>query len=169
MDYDSSKYSDYVITRRRFIPDEVIKLKHDKIYLVSDELILSGWKTLKPKEKFAGGISALYPKEGWKISKVFDKDGNLYHWYCDIMDTKINGFDIYTEDMLLDVVIENDGSVCVLDCDELAKAMEEKTVTAEFAVTALNRIDKLLRIIYHGKFNTLTAPVEELDSYLRNL
>ncbi len=169
MEFNSSKYSDYYITRRRFIPDELITLKGDNIYLVSEDLILSSWKTLRPKEAFAGGISALYPKEGWKISKVFDHEGKLYHWYCDIMETEVKGKHIETTDMLLDVVVENDGSVCVLDCDELAEAVEKKAVSQEFAISALKRIDKLLRIIYHGKFNTITAPVEELHTYLKNL
>ena len=169
MEFDHSKYSEYYITRRRYIPDELISLKGDKIHLVSEDLILSSWKTIRKKEAFSGGISALYPKEGWKISKIFDHEGGLYHWYCDIMETKMDGFHIETTDMLLDIVVENDGSVCVLDCDELAEVLEKKAVSQEFATTALRRMDKLLRIIYHGRFNTLTAPVEELDHYLKNL
>ena len=42
INFNPKKYKAYTVTRRRYIPDEVITLSHDTIYYVSDELIVSG-------------------------------------------------------------------------------------------------------------------------------
>ena len=159
--YDEGIYSGYYITRRRFLPDEVVTLKDDKILYMDDDIILTHWASLTPKKKFSGGISAYYPKENWKISMHYRNDGTIFHWYCDMMEILVHDDNhIETKDMLLDVIIE-DGQVLVVDSDELAEVLEEGKITQEFAIKALKSMDKLLRKIYAGEFDEIKAPVEE--------
>ena len=162
--YDESIYSGYYITRRRFLPDEVVTLKDDKILYIDENIILTHWASLTPKKKFCGGISAYYPKENWKISMHYRNDGTIFHWYCDMMETEVKDVHIDTRDMLLDVIIE-DGKVLVVDSDELAEVLEDGKITQEFAVKALKSMDKLLRKIYFGGFDEIKAPV--LEAYQR--
>ena len=159
--YDESIYSGYYITRRRFLPDEIVTLKDDKILYMDEDLILTHWASLTPKKKFSGGISAYYPKENWKISMHYRNDGTIFHWYCDMMESHVHeDKHIETVDMLLDVIMEN-GQVLVVDSDELAEVLEDKKITQEFAVSALKSMDKLLRKIYAGEFDEIAAPVNE--------
>ena len=162
MEFDETKYTDYYITRKRYIPNETIRLKGDVIHYLSEDMMVTSWKTLRQRSDFAGGISVYYFKEGWKISLVLKQDLSIYHWYIDIMDTTVNKNHINTVDMLLDVVIERDGSIQVLDCDELADVTDSGLVSPAFCSLALRRIDKLLRKIYHGEHDELLAPARAL-------
>ena len=76
--------SDVRLYRKRFIPDELLHLKDDKILYMDDELLITSWNTLKPRADMATGISAYYRKEGFKISRLADAHGTLTRWYCDI-------------------------------------------------------------------------------------
>ena len=160
LNYDES-YSEYYITRRRFEPDETIVLKDDRILFMNSGYILTKWDTLTPRKDFAGGISAYYPNETWKVSLVYRSDGSIYHWYCDILETIVHeNKHIETNDMLLDVIIR-DGKVYVVDADELAQVLEAGKVSPTFVAKALKSMDKLLRAIYSGEFEKIKEPVEE--------
>ncbi len=162
MEFDPTKYKDYYITRKRYIPNELIRLDEDVIHFLSDIMMVTSWKTIKERSDFTGGISVYYFDEGWKVSLVLRKDLSIYHWYIDIMDVSFNKTRIDTVDMLLDVVIEKDGSIQVLDCDELAEVMDRGLVSSAFCSLALRRIDKLLRKIYHGEHDEIFAPARAL-------
>jgi len=147
--------SDVKLYRRRFIPDECKELGDDKVLYFSDDVIITAWKTFRPREDFASGISAYYRKEGFKISKHYKADGSFSRWYCDIITEKHNGNDIIFEDLLIDVIIEADNSVHVVDLDEAADAVEQGLITNETLIQALRATDKLLRHIRHGSFADL--------------
>ncbi|MBR5180149.1 MAG: DUF402 domain-containing protein [Lachnospiraceae bacterium] len=148
--------------RRRFIPDETIALTKDNILKLEDNLLITSWKTLNPKQEFACGVSAFFLDKGWKVSKIMDCEGNLKYWYCDIIDCIIddetNSFTY--EDLLFDVVVSPTGSLKVLDCDEAAEAREKGLITEEQLLRGLRSMNELLYTIYHGRFDRLQAVIE---------
>lgn len=154
-----------ILYRRRFIPDELVELKDDLILSMSENLIVTSWDVLKPRMDISRGISAYYPKKGFKISKMFDNAGKMVYWYCDIIDTEYNA-DTNTyifNDLLLDVLVYPDGQVEVLDMDEFADAMEQGILSMGLIAKAMRITDELLQIIYSGKFGEYTKPIEEIQ------
>jgi len=138
------------LVRKRLIPFESVPLKDDKIVHMEDGLIVTHWDVLKPRKDFQKGISCYFVKEGYKISRFMDKDGNLVYFYCDIIDTEYDDKEdtyIFT-DLLADVLIYPDGKVKVVDIGEIAEAMEKGIIDDEIVKKALVRLDKLLGIIY---------------------
>lgn len=153
--------SNILLYRRRFIPNELKPLADDKILYMDDTLIITSWRTLKPRSDFASGISAYYRKEGFKISRHYGADGNFTRWYCDIItETKEENRLIFS-DLLIDVVIFPDGTVRVVDLDEAADALEQGLITAEMLSQALRSTNKLLTYIHQGRFSELTYCMTE--------
>lgn len=148
--------------RRRFIPDELVQLKDDEIIFINNELILTRWKTLKPRKDFTHGRSCYYLNEGFKISHFIDKDENLLYTYCDLIETHYNSQEnaYYFNDLLADVVVYPDGFVKVLDIAEISDALENDLITLEMAKNALRVLDKLLELIYSGKLSELSHILE---------
>lgn len=140
------------LIRKRLIPFETIPLKDDIIDIMEDGLIVTHWNVIKPRKDFQKGISCYFYKEGYKISRFMDADGALVYFYCDIIDSeydeKTNTY-IFT-DLLADVIIYPDGRVKVVDLGEVAEAMESGIISKELVIKALNRLDKLLDIVYTG-------------------
>lgn len=149
--------------RKRFIPNETNYLKDDEILLLSQDLIVTSWNTIKPRKDIAHGISAYFLTDGFKISRVTDNDGKFVYWYCDIIDAKFDEeHSAYIfEDLLLDVVIRKDGSVRVMDAGELAQAFKEGLISAEQMTDSLEKLDKLLDIIYGGRISSYTNKIEQ--------
>lgn len=142
--------------RRRFIPDETVLLKDDIILHMDDSLIITSWKTLKPRSDFASGISAYFRKEGFKISKHFGLDGSFTRWYCDIIEESPSPDGLIFSDLLIDIIVFPDGTVRVVDLDEAADALEQKLITSDMLMRALRSTNKLLSCIHHGKLSELT-------------
>lgn len=144
--------------RQRHIPQECIPLKNDTVLFSDESRLVTSWNVLKPRADFASGISLFDFEKHWKITRVAKTDGSLYHWYCDIMKMHIARDDSkdavsYTmEDLLIDIVIETDGSIHVLDLDEAAQAYEKGLISGADLVLALNAADALLRMIRSGEF-----------------
>lgn len=151
--------------RKRFIPEELVFLKNDLILVQEESLIVTKWTALHPRNDIAGGISAYYIDKGIKVSKIFDKDSKLVYWYCDIIQMKYGTAPdtLIIEDLLIDVILYEDGSVKILDLDELCDALDRKFISMEEAKYALRVLDTLLKIIYLGRFNTLKEPVNQAE------
>ena len=66
-----------------------------------------------------------------------------------------------TTDLLADVIIMPDGTVKVVDLDELADAFEQGILSASALNAALKHLNRLLSLIYDNRFCTLQ---NELDS-----
>ena len=117
-----------ILYRKRFIPNETICLKDDKIIVKNDAHIITKWNVFRPKLEFSKGVSCYFLKEGYKVSKFLNDDDALVYYYCDIIDTvydaKENAY--YFADLLVDVIIYPDGFVKVVDLAELADALERK-------------------------------------------
>jgi hypothetical protein len=155
-----------LLYRRRFIPDELVELKDDRILSLDDHMIITKWTALHPRKDIAGGISAYYLDQGFKVSKVFNKENELVYWYCDIVQQKPgpNPDSIIFEDLLIDVILHPDGFVQILDLDELAQALEQKLIGPEEVSRALRTLDSLLKLIYQGQFPSLKEAVEKAET-----
>jgi len=153
--------------RRRFIPNELILLKDDVIVVQEKNLIVTKWVTLHPRNDIARGLSAYYIDQGFKISKIYDKNGKIVYWYCDIIQVKTDEIKntVIVEDLLVDVILYEDGTIKILDLDELCDAMEQGMITQNEVAHALRILDNLLKIIYSGQFNTLKAPVNHAEEF----
>lgn len=149
--------------RRRLIPDESILLKDDKVVKQTDKIIITTWDTLNPKASFQYGASCYFLEKGFKISKFYRADGSLYCWYCDIVqyDYDASSNRLTATDLLADVIITPDGTVKVVDLDELADAFEQELLSDSMLKSALRQLHHLLSIIYDNHFFLLQ---NELDS-----
>lgn len=152
-----------MLYRRRFIPEELIHLKDDSILVAESNLIITAWKTLHPRKDIARGVSAFYLDQGFKISKVFNKEDQLVYWYCDIIQVKKDDEKntVIIEDLLIDLILYADGGMRIMDLNELADALDRSLITQEEATYALRTANSLLQIIYSGQFYTLQDPVNQ--------
>ena len=150
--------------RKRFIPQELICLKDDRLLFENDELLLTEWETLHPKKNLASGLSAYFPKQGFKVSRFRDRNGQPMFWYCDIVrrDPHPDGGTVYT-DLLIDVIVYPDGTVRVVDLDEAGSALSSGILPPELLSEALKKADSLLSLIYSGRFPVLTKLVEQAE------
>lgn len=145
------------IFRKRFVPMEVVDISKDEVLKKDDEILITKWKAIKPRNDVQGGISFAFLKEGYKISRFFDNNGNFIYWYCDIVDSTVSmdsdGQEVFTlTDLLVDVKILPDGKVELLDVGELGEAFEKNIIEKRHVTMALERLDKLLQIVYSGNF-----------------
>lgn len=150
--------------RKRIIPEECILLKDDKILYQDEQIIVTGWHSLKPRKDLHHGYSCYFLNEGYKISKFYKEDNSLLYWYCDIVEYDYSpDTDTYVfTDLLVDVIIYPDGFVKVVDIDELVTALNEKLISEDTLKTSLLCLNNLLEIIYAGSFDKLKAPIEKL-------
>lgn len=147
--------------RRRYVPDEIIELKNDKILLANEDIIVTSWNVLKPRKDIDHGISIYYIKKGFKISKILNARNQFVYWYCDIIETSYNAdTNAYTfHDLLIDILIYPDNRVEVVDLDEFADFTEQNGISSSLLASALRRTNDLLQYIYSGRFDMLTQPI----------
>ncbi len=151
--------------RRRFIPDELICLKDDIILVLEPNLIITKWQTLHPRSDISRGVSAYYLDRGFKVSKLYNSQNQVVYWYCDIIQHKTDSEKntVIIEDLLIDLVLYEDGRIHIVDLDELADAVEGKLISQEEANQALRTANSLLKIVYGGEFHTLQEPVNQAE------
>lgn len=151
--------------RRRFIPEELIHLKDDEILIAEQNLIITRWKTLRPRHDIARGISAFYLDKGFKVSKIYNENDQVVYWYCDIIQAKKDQQKntVIIEDLLIDVILYEDGRIRIMDLDELADAQEQKLITPSEANYALRTLNSLLKIIYDGQFHSLQELINQAE------
>ncbi|MDY3917447.1 MAG: DUF402 domain-containing protein [Candidatus Limivivens sp.] len=154
-----------VIFRKRLIPEECVLLKDDALLYRDKEIIVTAWNTLKPKKNLHHGLSCYFLERGWKVSKFYDHSGSLISWYCDIVDYQYDEpTDTYVvTDLLADVIVYPDGSVRVVDLDELAQALDSGILSPELLKKALRRLDRLLGLIYKGDFPALQSCINDRE------
>ncbi len=58
-----------VLFRKRLIPSECIRLDNDEVLFRSDSLLVTRWKTLRPKKDLSHGSSCYLLNQGWKVSR----------------------------------------------------------------------------------------------------
>lgn len=156
---------DIKLYRKRIIPNETIFLKDDIILHYSNNFIITKWNTLKPRKDIDHGISAYFIDQGFKISKIFDCNHQLVYWYCDIISTTIEK-DTHTyifEDLILDIIVYEDGTHKIMDLPELSMAIENNRISPNLTSYALQKLDQLLNIIYEQKFFDLVQCINEFE------
>lgn len=143
-----------IILRTRYIPFETVDISSDELLYRDDKLLITRWKAIRPRTDISGGISYTFLNEGIKISRFYDAHKNFAYWYCDIIDVEYDKkLDRYTLiDLLLDVKLMPDGTMKVLDADELAVALEEGLITQEQACRSLKKMDSILQQVYKKNF-----------------
>ncbi len=143
-----------IILRTRYIPFETVDISSDEMLFRSDDILITRWKAIRPRADISGGISYTFLRDGVKISRFYDADKNFAYWYCDIIDVEYDSTnDQYTFlDLLLDVKLMPDGTMKVLDADELAVALEEGLITQEQACRSLKKMDSILQSVYKNNF-----------------
>jgi hypothetical protein len=153
--------TDPILYRKRLIPEECVLLKDDMVLHRDDKLIVTAWKTLKPRKDLHHGSSCYYLDEGIKVSRFCREDDSLLYWYCDIVDYDYDErTDTYVvTDLLADVIVYPDGFVKVVDLDELVTARESSLLSEQMLDKSLLRLNHLLETIYAGKFETLLTPL----------
>lgn len=146
-----------ILYRRRIIPEECVLLKDDIILSCDEDHIVTSWQALHPKKDLHHGCSCYFLKEGFKVSKFCYRDGSLLYWYCDIVDYDYHVSDnsLIVTDLLADVIIYPNGYVKVVDLDELVTALESRSISLDTLKSSILRLNKLLQIIYSGRFDTL--------------
>ena len=152
-----------ILYRKRLIPQECVLLKDDRLLYRDDQIIVTGWNTLKPRKDLHHGFSCYYLQEGIKVSRFYKEDNSLLYWYCDIVDYD---YDVKTDtyiitDLLVDVIVYPDRFVKVVDIDELVAAQETGLLTEDMLKKSLLTLNRLLQIIYDGGFHQLQAPIEQ--------
>ena len=149
--------------RKRFIPNEIIDISSDELLERNDNIIITKWNPIKPRKDIGGGISYVFLKKGYKISKIFDNNGDFIYWYCDIIEYEY--FEEKDEyifiDLLVDVKIYPNGEYEVLDLDELEVALKEKLITKAQMLRAIKSVNILIEMIQNKMF-----PPEICDKYL---
>jgi len=143
-----------VILRKRLIPYETVNLSKDILLYRDDELLITKWRTIKPKEEFSGGVSYYFLSKSYKISRFYDHEDRFLYWYCDIIE--IN-YDIHSDtylviDLLLDLKLYPDGRVETLDEDELDTALANSLITNEQHDFSKASLQNLLKSISEDRF-----------------
>lgn len=155
-----------VLCRKRLIPLESVLLKNDRILYRDSDMLITAWKTIRPKNDLASGYSCYMLKDGFKISRFYNHAGQFMFWYCDIIDTEYDAAsDTYTfTDLLADVEVYPDRTYHILDLDELSLAFSTGLLTKERMILALNRLHSLLSAIYENRFDQLTQLLLEKEA-----
>ena len=155
-----------VLYRKRLIPSECIRLDQDIILYRDSNIMVTKWIAIHPKPKLTNGYSCYFFDKGIKVSKFYGEGNVFRYWYCDIIKTEYRKEDnsyLFT-DLLADVVVFPDGSVRVVDLDEVSEALDQGLITAEETKLLLTQMDRLLNIIYSGGFSGLTQEIESRES-----
>ncbi len=145
------------IYRKRYIPNEIVDISGDEVIYRDEEKLITSWTPIKPRGDIGKGMSCVYFNEGWKVSKFYNLDGSFKFWYCDIIDYEYDkSEDTYIiKDLLVDVIVHEDGTYEILDEEELDQALQEGLITEEIKAEAIFKLNKLLEKIKSQKFHEL--------------
>jgi len=141
------------IFRIRYIPFETVDISSDKILYRDEDVLVTSWKPIKPRKDIDHGASCVFLKEGIKISRFMDSNNDIAFWYIDLIDIQYdkNEDTYYLKDLLIDVKIHSDGSIEIVDLDELADAIEQSLVTKNQSILVMRILHRLLLDIKTGK------------------
>lgn len=157
-----------IIYRKRVIPNECIKLDSDIIIYQTDDMVFTKWHAFHEKPYLSYGYSCYFLNEGYKLSKFIRSDGTFSVWYFDIVSYSKGPEEdsLLVQDLLADVVVNADGTVRVVDLDELAQALEEGLITSIQMCTCLKQLHVLLDKLYHNGLQDIIIPLENAISQI---
>lgn len=139
---------DYTFIRKRFIPEEESTYLATRCCMTTGAPDRDALASDRARNDIGWGFSYIWILRHYKISAVFDRTGKFKYWYCDVIKTeyeKDKNKYVFT-DLLIDVVIEPDGTCRVLDEDELQEALLRGFISAEDVKIAQETRDALLRL-----------------------
>lgn len=154
-----------LLYRKRIIPEECILLNNDTILEYSSDRLITGWHALKPKKDLHHGCSCYFFGECFKLSKFYRQDGSLLYWYCDIIEAEYRqeSNELFVTDLLADVIIYPDGTVKVVDLDELVTALEVGSLTLDRLKKAILSLNGLLNLIYTDNLSAYQNILNEAE------
>ncbi len=147
------------IFRKRYIPNEIIDISADEIVYQDEKLLVTKWIPIKPRTDVGRGVSYTMLDKGWKISKFYDHNDNLLYWYCDIIEHIMEEDSLTLIDLLVDVIIHEDGVYEVVDVEELDEALADGLITEQQKEDALQKVSALTKLIDEKQF----PPFEEMN------
>lgn len=158
--------TDLKLYRRRLIPDECVPLLQDIILRYENDVLVTSWRTIRPKKEMDHGYSCYYLNEGYKVSKFCRADHTLLYYYCDIISPRYeeNTNSLTVTDLLVDVIVFPDASVRVVDVDELVTALNDGRLTLDQLKEALQSLSRLLSQIYAGRLEDLLSPLNGFNA-----
>jgi len=148
--------------RYRRLPDRVTVYKQELLY--DDGKLIVSRVTLRPKRPLVHadrvligpGYRAIWfvvVGEWHDLGKIYDCQGNLQGYYCDIirpMRRTAEGLEI--DDLLLDLWVSPDRQWLVLDEDEFAEAKREGWLEPPTAARARRELEELIAEVESGRF-----------------
>lgn len=137
------------IYRKRYIPDEIVDISDDKMLRFENNILVTKWNTIKPRNDFSWGVSFAYLEEGYKISRFYNEKDEFLFWYIDFVEAhwNQNSDELTLIDLLVDVKIFPDGSWRVLDREELEDCKEKEKITLEQYKKALRSLEKIINML----------------------
>ena len=167
-------YENIRLFRRRYIPEELKLLSDDEIVSVTDDRIVTRWKSIHPRYDFSFGESTYLLKKNLKISRIMDKDMKFLHWYVDIVrfmgrealmvpeTTHLNTAAadylsnrapetdrvIVVEDLLLDVRVLPTGCIEIEDMDEAAEALKTGLISSDMLKLSMDICQNYVKMLY---------------------
>ena len=152
-----------ILYRKRLIPNECIPLKDDIILHADDKILVTKWKTLKPRDDFHHGYSCYFFHDGFKISKFYRNNGTFVYWYCDIVSYSFEREKnvLIVTDLLVDVIIMPDGNMKVLDIDELCEAKEKGLLSESMFYSSVKCLGNLIKKIETKEFDKYVSLFEQ--------
>ncbi len=140
------------IYRKRYIPNEIVDISNDKVVSFEDDVLVTQWRPIHPRNDIAYGKSYTFLKKGWKISQFYNKNNEFLYWYCDIIEVKVKEDEYTFIDLLVDVVVEPDGNYKIVDLDELDEAVKKGLIDEDKKKEALEKMNALVKQIESGHF-----------------
>lgn len=158
-----------ILLRKRLIPNEIITLKDDIILSCSNSIIVTKWNSLHPKADLDHGYSCYYMNDGFKISEFYKQDNTLLCYYCDIVEYTYSRHtnELLVTDLLADIIIHPDGTVKIVDLNELVEAVDKNLITIDQLKNALMCLHKLSTKIYEHQLPLLTEPIDDAIENLK--
>jgi predicted RNA-binding protein associated with RNAse of E/G family len=160
-----------ITVRVKRLPDEVDEWEHDLLLkgadMIISEFIFSGLpkpSVLEGKivtENGYRGILFEFVNESYEIIKIWNHDGDLVGYYCNINEPPVmfdGGYEI--TDLFLDLWVYPDLEYFVLDEDELLDAVDRNWIEVAQKEKAQGVLAGLVAMVESGRF-----PPEIVDEY----
>lgn len=160
MNEETMSLSGIKLLRKRYLPEEEVDISGDEILYRSKDLLVTAWVPIKTRTDISRGISYWFLDKGWKVSKIYNADGSFKYYYCDICRYEVYD-DLYKMvDLLVDVIIDNEGHYKVVDFEELSDMLEAKKLPPKEFMLAIKTFTELITKINNGEF-----PFKELEMF----
>lgn len=150
--------------RKRYFPQEVVELNDDIVFW-DENILVTKWRTIRPKPNLSHGISAFFIDKGIKVSKFYTFSDELLYWYCDIGDCVFDNSknEFMFVDLMADVIIYPDGEMRVVDLAEAADVFANGSVESDKICKMLKSLDFLMEALHSGQFREMQNFLEKFE------